>query len=1409
VVVSHPEKQRLVDYASGKLAKNEADDVAGHLSQCPECEATIDTLEPKADTMVSGLREKPAPDPYAKEADLKRAMDRAANLPARPEQAAEKSPPTKVSTKSPPKLGPYQLIAKLGEGGMGAVFKAQHEHLGKTVAIKILPRKAMQDPAAVARFRREMKAVGGISHPNIVGAHDGGEAQGMHYLVMEYVAGHDLSSLTKKQGPLPLDKAISYIRQAACGLTFAHSKGIVHRDIKPANLLVDTEGTLKILDLGLARLESDQAVDAAANDGLTQTGQVMGTVDYMAPEQAFDTHRADAKADVYSLGCTLYRIVTGRNAYGGDTVVQKILAHREHPIPSLVEARPEAPAALGALYQRMMAKRPEDRPTMAEVVKELEAVQTEASRPSEQTDAWSASGGGPVAHASEVSMAWASSPLRALDVPEILVEPTRKLKTRGAKGPPSKNRNVLVGAAAAGGAALILCGIWVIFKQGDKEVGRAYIENADRVEVAHTNPPHSPAPNPRPPAPASSPPLAIAPFDATQAKAYQAAWAKHLGTQVETTNSVGIRLTLIPPGEFLMGSTPEQVAAAKKMGEDDKMTPNNLYFSWLPDEMPLHAVTISQPFLVGSTEVTVAQFRKFAEASNYITEAEKDGFQDKAKEAGKQKNWKRPEYSAPLTDETAVTYITWNDACAYCAWLSEQEQRQPWYRADGRGGWLVAARADGYRLPTEAEWEYACRAGTTTQYSCGDDKSQLEQYGWFVNNQRGGVQPVALKLPNPFGLFDMHGNAMEWCQDSADGKWYEKSPPTDPKGPSYGFIRVLRGGSWPYEASRCRSAFRGHDRPSYRFHTSGFRVVRPLDASKANPPSPLAGEGPGVRGAGLVPASSPSPQPSPVKGEGVKGWQTPEFDRWVKATQALPAEKQIEAVGKKLMELNPEFDGSMKHRIVNGEVIELRFASDNVTDISPVRALPRLERLACNGSQPYKGKLSDLSPLAGMKLTWLDCGATKVSDLSPLRGMPLTSLYCGVSPVADLSPLAGMPLGHLNCSSSPVADLSPLHGMPLNSLDCYGTNVSDLSPLVGSPLATLSCGVTAVTDVTPVAGMNLKAVYFSPKRVTRGIEVLRPMKSLVYMSVRAGDRISVEEFWKRYDAGEFDKSSTDINDPAFQQWIAGTQKLPAEKQVDAVMKKLMVLNRGFDGKNQNQISGGVVTRLDFSSEKVTDLSPVRALAGLTYLRCGGTAGPRSGSIRDLSPLAGLKLTQLYIRESPVVDLSPLAGMPLVVLVCDRAAVADLSPLAGMPLEELVVTETKVSSLDPLRGMQLKRLEVAGAEMSDLSPLAGMPIKYLRISSIKATNFSPLAAMPLVELRWYSSPITDASLEVLKNKVTLTHLSLTGDNQITDGALPVLESLTGLQTLEVTKTKITPAGVERLKKALPKCEIAGP
>jgi len=270
-------------------------------------------------------------------------------------------------------LGEYEILDQLGKGGMGVVFKARHRRMERVVALKTLPPQAMKDPESVQRFYREVKAAARLIHPNIVTAYDAGEQHGIHYLVMEYVDGQDLASLVKEHGPMPLEEALECVLQAARGLAYAHSQGVIHRDIKPSNLLVDRSGVVKILDMGLARLMFDPARDGVTGDQLTATGQVMGTCDYMAPEQAVSTHRVDGRADIYSLGCTLYRLLTGEPPYPRQTLMEVLVAHREAPIPSLSKARPDVPVEVDMVFQRMMAKHPEDRyQRMEEVIEALE-----------------------------------------------------------------------------------------------------------------------------------------------------------------------------------------------------------------------------------------------------------------------------------------------------------------------------------------------------------------------------------------------------------------------------------------------------------------------------------------------------------------------------------------------------------------------------------------------------------------------------------------------------------------------------------------------------------------------------------------------------------------------------------------------------------------------------------------------------------------------------------------------------------------------------------------------------------------------------------------------------------------------------------------------------------------------------
>jgi len=321
---------------------------------------------------------------------------------------------------------------------------------------------------------------------------------------------------------------------------------------------------------------------------------------------------------------------------------------------------------------------------------------------------------------------------------------------------------------------------------------------------------------------AASPPPAIAPFDAAKAKEHQQAWAKHLGVPVEMTNSIGMKLVLIPPGEFDMGATEQEIERFTNEARQQRM--DNALIAGVATNRPQHRVRITKPFYLSAHEVTVGQFASFAQTAGYVTEAEKDGegglvFKPDKRDWQKQRGltWRSPGIDQDATHP--VVMVSWNDACAFCAWLR------------------------GYRLPTEAEWEYACRAGTTSYWYVGNEERDLRRAANLADEtfkqtfpgsatvpwQDGFAfrSPVGRFEPNAFGLYDMHGNVWEWCQDWYDAKYYERSPAEDPTGAASGQSRVIRGGGWILTAFLCRSAGHGDmDKPTERTQYTGFRVVR-------------------------------------------------------------------------------------------------------------------------------------------------------------------------------------------------------------------------------------------------------------------------------------------------------------------------------------------------------------------------------------------------------------------------------------------------------------------------------------------------------------------------------------------------------------------------------------------------------
>jgi tRNA A-37 threonylcarbamoyl transferase component Bud32 len=372
-----PGREQLLAFHLGKLPREALDALAVHLDACQPCSAVIEELQGIADYLLEALVEPLPPDPVS-ESEARRVailLEEFGGEPTRPADVTPLPADGPGDGSAPPlpggRLGQYELLERLGAGAMGQVFKARHPLMGRVVAVKVLRPHCLRHPEAAPRFVREIRALARLDHPNIVRAHDAGQAGATLFLVMEYVEGVTLDRLVRERGPLPLAQACDYVRQAALGLQHAFEHGMVHRDVKPANLILTPAGQVKVLDLGLALLREGPC--AAARQ--TVAGQVLGTLEYMAPEHGADARGVDIRADVYSLGCTLYDLLAGRPPFSGPgyaSIPRLLKAHAEAPVPPIRQYRPDVPDGLVAVLERMLAKDPARRyATPAEVAEAL------------------------------------------------------------------------------------------------------------------------------------------------------------------------------------------------------------------------------------------------------------------------------------------------------------------------------------------------------------------------------------------------------------------------------------------------------------------------------------------------------------------------------------------------------------------------------------------------------------------------------------------------------------------------------------------------------------------------------------------------------------------------------------------------------------------------------------------------------------------------------------------------------------------------------------------------------------------------------------------------------------------------------------------------------------------------------
>ena len=640
---------------------------------------------------------------------------------------------TQAAEQLPRTLGDYLLLERIGGGGMGVVYKAQHQHMKRIVAVKVIRPDDAQAVEAQQRFQREVEAAARLHHPHIVTAFDARFEEGNWCLITEFVTGKDLGQVVKETGPLPLSQALECVCQAAEALEYAHSQGIIHRDIKPSNLLLDQSGNVKVLDMGLARLQDLEAdtEETKAVARLTQTGYVVGTVDFMSPEQARNSSSADARSDIYSLGCTLYYLLSGEAAYRGTTVMETLIAHREEPIPLLTDVLGEPHPELEQVFQRMMAKQPAERfQAMGETLAALRKLLLSAERLS-----------GEIAELEQMD----SLPTLLDSLPSVVSE-VKSLPVSSRSR--NQNKQIWVGFAALAG---LIVAVWIFIT--------GWVGTEDPAET--TGPANSVA------TAGSDPPSGnSAGFSAERATQLQADTAQSLGIPIQVENNLGMRLRLIPAYSLMING---------------------------------RSLAVSQPFYLAATEVTVGQFRQFAEATDYVTEAEdRTGWGIRngiwTREPGF--NWRN--LGEHVRDENLpVVSISWNDANAFCQWLTTRPN------SDGT-----------YRLPTESEWELACRAGSTMNWPFGNEADELESYVWLNSNSDNRLHPVAGKLPNAFGCYDMLGNESEWCANvfSPDGT-----------------NRVQRGGSFSHEPQEVTPAMRWGDEPNSPSH-GAFRVLREIPA---------------------------------------------------------------------------------------------------------------------------------------------------------------------------------------------------------------------------------------------------------------------------------------------------------------------------------------------------------------------------------------------------------------------------------------------------------------------------------------------------------------------------------------------------------------------------------------------------
>lgn len=863
-----------------------------------------------------------------------------------------------------------------------------------------------------------------------------------------------------------------------------------------------------------------------------------------------------------------------------------------------------------------------------------------------------------------------------------------------------------------------------------------------------------------PPGAVNAPSPAIAPFNEQQANDHQQAWADYLGLQVETVNSSGQKMVLIPPGEFMMGSTDEQIEAALKIAKDSKLDWSNI-FTVAQYEQQQHKVRLTKPFLMGATEVTVGQFREFVEATKYVTEAEQYGFgnsfaktiNDSVTDEAKKLNWRAPGYE--VTDDYPVANVTWNDAVAYCQWLSEKEQQT-------------------YRLPTEAEWESACRAGSTTLYSCGDDDSSLGQYAWYYANRLNHANSVAKKLPNAYGLFDMSGNVAEWCRDGWDATWYQRSPVEDPFVPPSSGDNIIRGGGWFSPPTDCRSAERTSKPQSLRIGHVGFRIIREIEVSPAANLSSTASD------------HAPSPAVAPFDEKQAQAHQ----QAWADYL-GVPVEQEVELPGGEKIVFMLIPPGEFLMGSGEQEKDEYLAAAEAAEDTWSVRSIQteypqqhvkitkpfylgkfevtQAQWQSVMGSNPSKFNKDLQNPVE--TVSWDDIDQFLVQSNTVTASQPFSFVLPTQAQWEFACRAGGTTAWHDTESEADFAQVAWHQGNAVNQTHPVGQlqpNAFGLYDMHGNVMEwcsdwlSLEAAQPAVKldPVGPTTGKQRIRrgghIYFEPGRCRAAFKAwFFPDARQEFGGFRLAMTIDTAQPNVSQDESDLDRNVAE--------WVLsnGGQVESESGQFDTIeqlsTKKFHVTAIRFPGDNETMIPGSM-----------------QRLAGLSQLR------------------------ELHLGANSLED-------------------ADLAVLKSLPaLEKLEMGGSKArytdAGLEHLKELtHLNWLSVAGTKVGDVGVrhLAGLVnLNFLALSQSRITDATlPIVAgLPqLSSVHLQANPLTDSGMEQLATSKSLTKISLF-HTKITDSGLKHFERMSQLRYLDVNNTTVTSGGVEKLQTALTDCEI---